>query len=77
MSEAIVILEGSGQELLAQADKWKDRSRLKLVEIVEPDYRAKLPQDVVWEGTVPLVPRRGRTAPIRTEMVKEWIGEED
>jgi hypothetical protein len=41
------------------------------------DYRAKLPHDVMWEGTVPLIPRRGRTAPITIEMVKEWIGEEN
>lgn len=70
-----VILEGTGEELLAQADKWKDCSRLKLIEVDESDYRTRLPADVEWEGTVPLVPRRGRTKPITTELVKELLEE--
>ena len=77
MPGSVGILEGSGRELLAQADKWQDGFRLKLIEIAEPDYRTKLPDDVVWEGAVPLIPRRGRTAPITTKMAKEWIGEEN
>ena len=71
-----LVLEGSGEELLAQADRWKSRPRLRLVEISEPDYRSRLPADVVWEGTVPLVPVRGRTEPITDEMVKEWLEED-
>ena len=74
--EQVLILEGSGEELLAQADKWKRCSRLKLMEIAEPEYRSRLPVDVVWEGTVPLVPLRGRTEPITTEMVKDWLEED-
>ena len=75
--EPVLILEGSGEELLAQADKWKSSSHLRLVEIAEPDYRARLPADVVWEGTVPLVPLRGRTEPITTEMVQNWLQEDN
>ena len=71
----VLILEGSGEELLAQADRWKSRSRLRLIEIAEPDYSSRLPADVVWEGTVPIVPLRGRTEPITTEMVKDWLEE--
>lgn len=75
--EPVVILEGTGEELLAQADKWKSRSHLRLVEIVEADYRFRLPADVVWEGILPLVPLRGRTEPITSEMVKNWLEEDD
>lgn len=71
--EPVLILEGSGEELLAQADKWKNQPRLKLLEIADPDFRSRLPADVVWEGTVPLVPLRDRTDPITTEMVKDWL----
>ncbi len=75
--EPALILEGSGEELLAQADKWKNRPRLKLIEIIDSDYRSRLPADVEWEGTVPLVPHRGRTRPITTDQVKEWREEDD
>lgn len=73
----MLILEGSGEELLAQAEKWKGCSRLKLIEVAKPEYLSRLPEDVLWEGNVPLVPRRGRTEPITTEMVKGWLEEDN
>jgi hypothetical protein len=73
-----LILEGSGEELLAQAAKWKDRPRLILMDAPDPAeiYKDRLPPDVVWEGNVPLIPTRGRTEPITGDMVKEWLEEE-
>ena len=50
-----------------------DRSRSAHV----PNYRDSLPADVVWEGTVPLIPGRGRTEPITDETVKAWINDDE
>jgi len=69
----VLVLEGSGEELLAQADIWKGRSHLKLIEIADTDFRSRLPDDVMWDGNVPLVPRRGRTEPVTDEMVKACL----
>lgn len=77
--DPMLVIEGSGEELLAQAAKWRDRPHLKLIEVANPAemYKDRLPSDTVWEGTVPLIPRRGRTEAITDEMVKAWLDEDE
>jgi hypothetical protein len=73
-----LILGGSGEDLLAQAERWRHYPHLKLfaIETEDTDYIARLPADVVWSGGIPLFPTSGRTEPITTEMIKEWLEEE-
>lgn len=75
--EPAFILEGSGEALLAQAEKWRHLPRLRLMEVPIPDYAARLPADVVWENGVPLFPARGNTTPVTSEMVKAWLEEDE
>ena len=73
------VIEGTGKEILAHAKEWENLPYLRL-EVVSKNgthSARRLPDDVVWEGTVPLLPLRGRTEPITTEMVKQWLEDEE
>lgn len=76
--EKPLVIVGTGKEILAQVKEWENLPHLRLQTIAQNGThpRQSLPNDVEWEGTVPLIPLRGRTEPITTEMVKQWQEDE-
>jgi hypothetical protein len=84
-TEAKVLMRGTGAELLANADKWKDCRNLELIEVLphqadaqQEDIFTRLEKrGVVWKDGVPLFPvKEGYVAPT-LEQVKAWMDDED
>lgn len=75
--DTVIILEGTGEEILEHSNEWRHLPYVRLTVVSEVGENSeRLPDDVIWEGTVPLIPLRGRTEPITTEMVKNWLEDE-
>ncbi len=77
--EPAVILEGTGEELLARADEWKHRQNLSIVDNEPQDdvFTRLAKRGVTWEKGIPVFPPEGDYVSPTIEQVKAWVDDEE